>query len=432
VTACHILCGHALDVLKVLPDQSVHCIVTSSPYWGLRDYGLKPQAWGGDPKCEHEWSTREMDIRTGTGGNWQQASNGDALRTGRPQTRFKGDCKAANECETITVKTGFCSNCGAWLGSHGLEPTPELYIEHSVMIFHEARRVLRDDGTLWLNIGDSYATGAGKVGNSPGGGDQGKRWKGTPRTHQMGPITQPNRMRLPGLKPKDLVGIPWMLAFALRNDGWWLRQDIIWQKPNPMPESVTDRCTKAHEYIFLLTKSARYYYDAAAIEEDSVGDHIPGNRSHKGKTAYEQGAREHRTKVGLVAYAQRQRKPAGWDTSRQGAHGSFHRDGRAPDVEYTLTRKLTRNKRSVWTVATAPFPEAHFATFPPELIEPCILAGCPEGGVVLDPFGGAGTTGLVASRLNRGFILIELNPLYCEMARRRIKGDAPLLIGNLL
>ena len=227
---------------------------------------------------------------------------------------------------------------------------------------------------------------------------------------------------MPGgvLKPKDLCGVPWRLALALQDDGWWLRQDIIWSKPNPMPESIKDRCTKAHEYLFLLAKSARYYFDHEAISEPVSGDPdaprnawdtkdylIPGqkpqkrlarasgNKSHKGVTEYEGSDSElHRTKAGLLKIS---------------------------DVAYP-----TRNKRSVWEVATAPFSEAHFATFPPTLIEPCVKAGCPEGGTVLDPFGGSGTTGLVADRLGRTAVLIELNPEYAAMAERRVKGDCPM------
>ncbi len=262
----------------------------------------------------------------------------------------------------------------------------------------------------------------------------------------------------PALKPKDLMGLPWRLAFALQADGWWLRQDIIWHKPNPMPESIGDRCTKAHEYIFLLSKSQRYFFDAEAIaEEASLDTHArvrtPGNKTHKGTEAYENGDMFHRTKAGLVAYSDKQARkikmPDGWDTA-PGGHGSFHCDGRekgktnerppgvtpksapedsmvrAKESWHALTTEVleTRNKRSVWTVASAPFPDAHFATFPPALIEPCILAGCPEGGTVLDCFGGAGTTGLVADRRGRNAILIELNPEYAAMARRRIEGDA--------
>jgi DNA modification methylase len=215
-----------------------------------------------------------------------------------------------------------------------------------------------------------------------------------------------------GMKPKDMMGMPWALASRCA-DGWWLRQDIIWHKPNPMPESVTDRCTKAHEYIFLLSKSERYYYDADAIKEPASDN----------------------------THARRKIVPAGWATGTGPHTSAAHQTAKthrkiaaagsgikANDSMVPAIQELTddRNKRSVWTVATSPFPDAHFATFPPDLIEPCILAGCPEGGTVLDPFGGAGTTGLVADRLQRDAVLIELNPEYAEMARKRIVGDAPL------
>lgn len=269
-------------------------------------------------------------------------------------------------------------------GQLGLEPTIGAYIENMVAVFREVRRVLRDDGTLWLNVGDSYAANRGDGASSIGAK------QATNAGANLG------RLRVSdGLKPKDLCGIPWRLAFALQADGWWLRQDIIWSKPNPMPESVTDRCTKAHEYIFLLSKSERYAFDADAIAEP-IGTE-PNAQSRGPKDTPDRGPRE-------------------------GGNGGLHnmalrmRDG----VE------TTRNKRSVWTVTTQGYSEAHFATFPPALIEPCILAGCPVGGTVLDCFGGAGTTGLVADRLQRNSILIELNPQYAEMARKRILDDAPM------
>jgi DNA modification methylase len=268
-------------------------------------------------------------------------------------------------------------------GQIGLEATPDAYVARLVDVFREVRRVLRDDGTLWLNLGDSYAraggtdrqiSSTGKVGN-------------TLKTLEMLPC----RKQAPpdGLKDKDLLGIPWMVAFALRADGWWLRQDIIWHKPNPMPESVTDRCTKAHEYLFLLTKSARYFYDAAAIAEEAErGD--AGSRFDQGKTAQHQLDRQ--------------------------ASGARIDDGR-------------RNARSVWPIATQPYSGAHFATMPPALAERCIKAGSRPGDMVLDPFGGAGTTGLVADRLGRSATLIELNQEYARLARERITADAPLLVG---
>ena len=264
-------------------------------------------------------------------------------------------------------------------GQLGLEETPDAYVANMVAVFRAVRRVLRDDGTLWLNLGDSYSGAAG--GNNRGEGAGG----GKERGKAMGFGTLPKRKDLEGgLKHKDLAGIPWRVAFALQADGWWLRQDIIWYKPNPMPESVTDRCTKAHEYIFLLTKSAKYFYDNEAVKEKSLHVGVTHRAANKGKAHSEE---------------------AGLDTR--------------PKVDWTTPE--TRNKRSVWTVATKPYRDAHFATFPPKLIEPCILAGSAADTLVLDPFSGAGTTGVVAVQHGRRYIGIELNPDYLEMSRKRIQ-----------
>lgn len=272
-------------------------------------------------------------------------------------------------------------------GQIGLEETPDAYVARLVDVFREVRRVLRDDGTLWLNLGDSYAA----QGGAHGGRDDNQRGVGAKRLHIEGAGDQEARRPAQGYKPKDLLGIPWMVAFALRADGWWLRQDIIWHKPNPMPESVTDRCTKAHEYVFLLSKSARYFYDAAAIAEPAE---YPGDDRHN--------RRDTRKIV----------DPFCADA------GSRARTGN-PTGE-------TRNARSVWPIATQPYSGAHFATMPPALAERCIKAGSKPGDMVLDPFGGAGTTGLVADRLRRDATLIELNPEYARLARERITADAPL------
>lgn len=270
------------------------------------------------------------------------------------------------------------------VGQLGLEATPEEYIANMVEVFREVRRVLRDDGTLWLNIGDSYASGGrGGLGDKCGlNGSRNNQNESRKAVAVMG------RSIPRGYKPKDLVGIPWMLAFALRADGWYLRSDIIWSKPNPMPESVTDRPTKAHEYLFLLTKSPRYYYDAEAVKEPDKGTDHRRNILHKPEPS-----------GGLL-------------TPHQGIRTTEGRNGAG------------RNRRSVWTVATQPFRGAHFAVFPPALIEPCILAGCPAGGSVLDPFFGAGTTGLVAQRLGRDWVGVEINEEYALMALRRIEEDA--------
>ena len=286
--------GDCRSILAVLPPNSVNCVVTSPPYFGLRDYGVA--------------------------------------------------------------------------GQIGLEASLDAYVAELVAVFREVRRVLRPDGTLWLNLGDSYTSGGRST-----------------RAHDDKSRAREMAFRADtaaGLKPKDLMMVPHRVAIALQADGWWVRQDIVWHKPNPMPESVTDRCTKAHEYLFLLTKSERYFFDAEAIREEQVKG-AAGSEFHTGKTG------EHQ--LGRASRAERV-------------------DGAAPG----------RNKRSVWTIAPKPFKEAHFATFPPALVEPCILAGCPVGGVVLDPFSGAGTTALVAKRLGRSAIGIELNPDYVEMSRLRI------------
>ena len=374
-----ILKGDCRDVLKTLPDESVHCVVTSPPYFGLRDYGVA--------------------------------------------------------------------------GQIGLEPSPAEFVEQMVAVFSDVRRVLRSDGTLWLNLGDSYN---GYMANQRGTGLE------TKRQHSRKYIEPGAGLRTSSLKNKDMIGIPWRVAFALQADGWYLRQDIIWSKPNPMPESVTDRCTKAHEYLFHLSKSERYYFDQESILEDcspntharlsqdvqaQIGsERVPGKTNGNMKAvlrkqdstneSFVPGASEH---SGL----HRAGKPRGGRESWRGSTFDGPRDlavrpntgrKRAPagsgiknndSMDAALAiMPLKRNRRSVWEISTQPFSEAHFATFPPALIEPCILAGCPKGGLVLDPFGGAGTTGMVADRLGRNAVLIELNPDYAAMAERRIKDDA--------
>jgi DNA modification methylase len=293
----------ALQLAQHIPSNTVNCVVTSPPYFGLRDYGVE--------------------------------------------------------------------------GQIGLERTPDEYVQSLVTLFREVRKGLRDDGTLWLNLGDSYAND-----DKWGGSSGGKHVKALHGNTGVG-----RGRKSTGLKPKDLIGIPWRVAFALQADGWYLRSDIVWSKPNPMPESVTDRPTKAHEYVFLLSKSPRYHYDADAIRE--VAEDRPFDPVLKSK-------KRHGTAWMNNAYA-------------SGASGYGHHPN-------------GRNKRSVWTVTTKPFEGSHFATFPEDLIEPMILAGCPTGGIVYDPFMGSGTTGIVAQRLGRNWMGSELNPEYAEMARYRIAG----------
>lgn len=425
--------GDARAVLADLPAESIQTVVTSPPYWGLRDYGLEPSVWGGDPEHEHAGAAPER-------APWANAIPG-------PNGRGDGGLTVGNRARLTTKEAGSSCPCGAWLGCLGLEPTPELYVAHLVDVFRAVRRVLRSDGTVWLNLGDSYATGAGKVGDHPGGGAQGERWKGTARTsersghegkhgYRVGPLTQPNRMPIPGLKPKDRVLMPARAALALQADGWWLRDEIVWAKPNPMPSSVTDRTTPAHEMVYLLTKSARYRYDADAIRERS---------STTRPELLEFGPRPDLGFPGHSSDRRRVKVPGGWDVTKgEGGHGTVHRAGRTAatyaDVgadgqrrmrDRTLAARAAgaphddpfgngRNKRSVWTVATEPYPEAHFATFPKRLIEPMILAGAPSGSVVLDPFAGTGTTAVVAESLGRRTILVDASPEYVQQALRRI------------
>jgi DNA modification methylase len=265
----------------------------------------------------------------------------------------------------------------------GLEETPEHYVQTMVNVFRDVKRVLRDDGTLWLNLGDSYA-GGGKKGDTEGAKQKtskGATWGTNDRLATL-------KSKINGVKPKDLIGIPWMVAFALRADGWYLRQDIIWNKPNPMPESVKDRCTKAHEYIFLLSKSPKYYYDSEAIKTESIEpDDDRGSRGN------------------------RKRFP------------TDKINGIRNSGVYPMA-----NKRSVWTVNTMPYSEAHFATFPQELIVDCIKAGCPENGVVLDPFMGAGTTAVVSRKLNRNYLGFELNPDYVKIANNRLYNEMGMFL----
>lgn len=296
-------------------------------------------------------------------------------------------------------------------GQLGLEKTPNEYVEKIVNVFREVKRILKKDGTLWLNLGDSYnSTDAGK---NPGG-FQGKQMRNNEQMNNA--YTRHGdtlKGKIKGLKPKDLVGIPWRVAFALQADGWYLRQDIIWSKPNPMPESVTDRCTKSHEYIFLMAKSERYYFNQESIrtplKDISIARLAQNIESQKGSDRV-----PFKTNGNMKAVRKQYDKSmAGGGSKIKGHNGYFDEYG-------NLICGDTANKKSVWTITTKPFKEAHFATFPEDLIVPCIFAGCPEGGIVFDPFIGSGTTGVVAMKYDRNFIGIELNAEYIEMANERI------------
>ena len=350
-----ILQGDCIDSLKKLEDQSINTCITSPPYWGLRDYGTAEWV-GGDPNCSHMRTTKiSKNTSTGHKAMFDQGNVvGDAI--------YKSKCP---KCGAIRKDSQL-----------GLEDTPEAFVENLVKVFREVKRVLRDDGTVWLNLGDTY--NAARNGGHAGGSKQ---------NHKK--YLQRSGANVVGLKPKDLIGIPWRVAFALQQDGWYLRQDIIWHKPNPMPESVTDRCTKAHEYIFLLSKSPKYYFDNEAIKETVKKD---------------------------------------WGT-RDRTKGKYHNEGTGLQPHSGLTKSYDkRNRRSVWTVTTKPFKGAHFATFPMDLIEPCVLAGCPEGGTVLDPFSGSGTTGIVAVNHNRNSVLLELNQEYIDLAKARIDQELGMFV----
>lgn len=360
MTDYKLICGDALEVLKKGKEKSFQCCITSPPYYSLRDYGTA--TWeGGNENCDH----RQQLGGEGTASSKQNTSVGT---------------------QTVQYKDT-CHKCGAKRTDKqiGLEKTPYEYIDSLVLIFREVRRLLKDNGLLFVNIGDSYAGSGG-----PGSQYDNKAASGYKGEFQK--FSNPNRS-VEGIKSKDLIGIPWMLAFALRTDNWYLRQDLIWEKPNCMPESVKDRCTKSHEYIFMLAKSRTYFYNAIAIAEPLKESSIIRNQT-------------------------------GWNGNEernytQGKQNHFS--------NYLGSEKAkvqtTRNKRSVWTIPTKSFRGAHFATFPEALVEPMILAGSSEKDWILDPFAGACTTGVVALKNNRRFIGIDLNEKYVEMGRARIEKE---------
>lgn len=330
-----IIVGDNRQTLKTLAAQSVQTVITSPPYWGLRDYGTA--TWiGGDESCSHR----------------RESKYSESTATGHAKSGLDGIGDA--------IYKDVCPRCGAKREDDqiGLEVSPEDYVEQLCLVFDEVWRVLKDDGTLWLNLGDTYV----------GSGSKGSLVDPKQPEGRNGQAVAMNN-KVSGLKPKDMIGIPWRVALALQARGWYLRQDIIWAKPNPMPEPVLDRCTKSHEYIFLMSKSPKYFFDNKAIAEP-VADSV---------------------------------------------------DKANPD---------TRNKRDVWTVAPSRYKEAHFATYPPELILPCVLAASQSDDLILDPFSGSGTTGEVAMSQGRNYLGLELNPDYALMSEKRLI-DACGLFGTV-
>ena len=483
-----ILQGDALTVLRSMQSESVHSVVTSPPYWGLRDYGLPPRIWGGEPDCDHEFGP------TIHGASASGSLNGSTLQGAHP----------GNERRPRWVSQ-LCCRCGAWSGSLGLEPTVDMYVDHIVEVFRELRRVLRTDGTVWLNLGDCYASGMRTA------YDDDRHKYRTARAHDMRPATPV------GLKPKDLVGLPWMVAFALRADGWWLRSPIIWSKPNPMRESVRDRPTTSHEYLFLLARSGRPLYwthrDGAGSRHKPPPDYRFVHRN-TGEELMEPPANWNVTgspwrRVNLWTghdyyydgdairepYAESSAVDKRDNTDGQRRERGYHGANSNGGTLLGGNRAGGANKLTVWSIATQPYKGAHFATYPEKLVEPCILAGTSAHGVcgecgspwervskteyvqspdhrdgsvvgrhdgstpngwdgyprkdarvttlgwqptcghdvepipalVLDPFCGSGTTGVVALRHGRSFVGIELSREYVALARQRIIGDAPLL-----
>ena len=388
--------GDALEVIRSFPDESVDCVVTSPPYFGLRDYGTG--TWvGGDPNCNHYRDTKASD-KVATGHKRMQEA-------GSPV----GDA----------IYRSVCPKCGAVREDKqiGLEDTPDEYVERLVLLFREIRRVLKKEGTLWVNIGDSYNNTA--PGNkTPHGFSQNR-----PSYINYEDKKMRDKRLVDGLKRKDLIGIPWMLAFALRSDGWYLRQDIIWHKPNPMPESVTDRCTKSHEYIFLFSKSEKYYFDHEAIQEEAVtNEGRPPGVVRNREFGYDSKENLHPDAYLKPRWGNGSKRERTNNQGHAKKENGGHRDNSGGfDCDMVIRNGVVfRNKRDVWTVTLTPTKEAHFATYPQLLVKPCVLAGCPEGGVVLDPFMGSGTTGIVAMKLGRHYVGTELNPEYQQMATRRI------------
>ena len=373
-------CGDNVEVMKNFPSDSVDLVVTSPPYWGLRDYGNEHQIWGGDPECEHGWG--DEIVKSQTGGN-----------TEKRQLR-----KGSENFQAYESSSKFCSKCGAWVGCLGLEPHPQMFVDHLVEIFREVKRILKTSGSFWLNLGDSYCSTSG----GPAANDKSSLGEKT-KAAQRRASYQGEKSNW--LQPKQKLMIPHRVAIALQDDGWVLRNDVIWHKSNHMPESVQDRLTKSYENFFFFVKSRKYYFDLDSIRKPSTSTPWT-NVSNKGPYQ-ENNPRKYVGKydpdIAETVSSPRARQSTRETTSYYNPKG--------------------KNPGDVWKIATKPFKGSHFAVFPPKLIEPIIKAACPVDGVVLDPFAGSGTALRVARKLGRSFIGIEINPEYAKMCEARVRGD---------
>jgi DNA modification methylase len=368
--------GNAVTEMRKLPERSVQCCVTSPPYWGLRAYGTDPQVWGGDGECKHRWGTLERHPLANSlaGPNGKKWLNAPAAKRSK--------------------ETGpFCQKCGAWKGELGSEPNPYLFIENMVSVFREVRRVLKDDGVLWLNLGDCYASpGMAYEGDGKRANDSVKH----SARHTDHYEQQPNRGRFQGFKRKELIGMPWRVALALHDDGCLLRCDVIWQKLRALPESVRDRPSREHEYIFMLTKGPKYYYDQDAVRTEL-------------------------TRKTFTTFGTKRTTGAGEDAGRDVKSRNIRGENRWPRLGAD-GHPIGANLRSVWSIAPEKYRDGHYAIYPRKLVLPCVLSSTRPGDVVLDPFSGCATTGRVALETLRRFIGIELLPKHAESARR-VLGD---------
>jgi len=418
------------ESLRALPENCIHTVVTSPPYWALRDYKTEPVIWGADPECQHEWVSAGKSHQRN-----RQGQGGSTLRPGKDAEAW------AQGAACLNPQVGaFCQKCGAWAGQLGLEPTPELYVEHMVEVFREVRRVLRPDGTLWLNLGDSYYAGGSTTAQSQD--SRNYQEKSTLASgYTEGACERPVKPRgHDTLKPKDLVGIPWRVALALQQDGWWLRNCIIWKKANCMPSSIQDRMSSTYECIFLLSRSARYFFDLDAIRVPHTYGAYAEDGSFTPAQQWFEEEEGHRKMDQVDEYLG---PNAG--SPRRERRGLYNPGGKSPG--------------DVWTFPTCPFPGAHFAVMPPNIPDRCLQAGSSEKGccskcgapyvrviergtlretwepgcqcgaeldrcTVLDPFSGSGTTGMVALKRGRNYIGLDLNETYLNMAVERVRGDA--------